>query len=327
MEYPLVRPRRLRLNPALRELLAEIILRPTDLVYPLFILSGQNRREPIASMPGIYQQTVENALIEIDRALKLGIKAIMLFGVPDEKDTEATSAFNEHGVIQHAVRVIKAQFGDDLVVMTDTCLCEYTNHGHCGVVVGHTILNDPSLDILAKTAVSQAEAGADMICPSDMMDGRIQHIRLALDEAGFSDTAIMAYAVKYASSFYGPFRDAAQSTPSFGDRRTYQMDPRNTREALKEAELDVIEGADILMVKPAMAYLDVVAQVKQEFNLPVATYNVSGEYAMVKAAAERGWINEQQVVIEALTGMKRAGADMIVTYHAVEAAKWLGELA
>lgn len=326
--YPEIRLRRLRRTPAIRELVAETHLRPSQLVYPFFLVEGRNQRQAIASMPGIFQQSVDNALIEMDQCLKLGIKAVMLFGVPDEKDPQGTSAFESYGVVQQATRQIKENFGQDLVVMTDTCLCEYTNHGHCGIVMEGQVLNDPSVETLAQVAVSQAQAGADIVCPSDMMDGRVAVIREALDEAGLTDTAIMSYAVKYASSLYAPFRDAAESAPSFGDRRSYQMDYRNRREAMQEVEQDDLEGADILMVKPALGYLDIIARIRgeyTEFKTPIAAYNVSGEYSMLKAAAQNGWIDERQVVMELLTGICRAGADIIVTYHALDAARWLKE--
>jgi porphobilinogen synthase len=326
LNFPAVRLRRMRRTPAIRELVAETNLKPADLVYPFFLLEGRNKLEPIASMPGIHQQSVDNALIEIDQCLKNGIKAIMLFGVPEEKDPQATGAFMEFSVVQQATRKIKETFGSDVVVMTDTCLCEYTSHGHCGIVMDGQVINDPTIDVLSLTAVSQAEAGADMVCPSDMMDGRVQSIRWALDDAGYSDVAILAYAVKYASALYAPFRDAAESAPAFGDRRSYQMDPRNAREALLEIEQDILEGADMLMVKPALGYLDILQQVRQETALPLVAYNVSGEYSMVKAAAQNGWIDEKKVVTELLTGIKRAGADLIVTYHARDAAGWLHSL-
>ncbi len=325
MSFPIVRLRRLRKTQALRELVAETHLRTQDLIYPLFIVSGRNQRREIPSMPGIFQQSVENALIEVDEALKLGIKAVMLFGVPEEKDPQATSAYDEHGVVQEAIRQIKQSFGQDIVVMADTCLCEYTSHGHCGIILESQVMNDPSIETLSRAAVSQAQAGADVVCPSDMMDGRVQAIRWALDDAGYSDTAILSYAAKYASAFYAPFRDAAESAPAFGDRRSYQMDYRNRREAMCEVEQDLIEGADMIMVKPAMGYLDILNQVREMMDLPLVAYNVSGEYSMVKAAAQNGWIDEQKVVLELLTGIKRAGANMIVTYHALDAAKWLQE--
>jgi porphobilinogen synthase len=317
--------RRLRKSAVMRDLVAEVRVTPDRLVYPMFITDQRHAREPIPSMPGIFQQSIDNALIEIDQAMAAGVRSVILFGVPEEKDQEATSAWIEHGVIQRSIEKIKSHFGSDLIVIADTCLCEYMSHGHCGIVMDGKVLNDPTLELLARTAVSQAEAGADIIAPSDMMDGRVLVIRAALDEAGLDDVPIMSYAAKYASSFYAPFRDAAQSAPSFGDRRTYQMDPRNRREALEEVGLDLMEGADMVMVKPAMAYLDILHQVRQSVNVPVAAYSVSGEYSMIKAAAQQGWIDERSVVLETLTGIRRAGADMILTYHAIEAGKWLKE--
>ncbi len=321
--YPSVRLRRLRKSPAIRELLAETRLVPSDFIYPLFIADGRNKRQAIPSMPGIFQQSVDNALIEIDQALKLGIKGVMLFGIPEEKDPQGTSAFAEHGVIQQATRRIKEAFGQDLVVMVDTCLCEYTNHGHCGIILDGHVVNEPSIEPLAQVAVSNAQAGAEVVSPSNMMDGTVQSIRWALDEAGFTDTLILAYTAKYASAMYAPFRDAAESAPAFGDRRSYQMDFRNAEEASRKAESDTLEGADILLVKPSLSYLDILRRFKEEFSLPLAAYNVSAEYSMVKAAAANGWIDEQAVVLELLTGIKRAGAQMIITYHALEAAAWL----
>lgn len=325
MSFPGIRLRRLRKTPILRNLVAETKLTADHLVYPLFITDQKNVRIPIPSMPGIYQQSIDNAIIEIGQAMEAGIKSVILFGVPEEKDQEATSAWDEYGVIQRAIREIKRNFGQDLLVIADTCLCEYMSHGHCGVVLEGRVLNDPTLDILARTAVSQAQAGADIIAPSDMMDGRVLWLRESLDQAGYDDTPIMAYSAKYASSFYAPFRDAAHSTPSFGDRRTYQMDPRNRREALEEVALDVMESADIVMVKPALSYLDILSQVRQSVNIPVAAYSVSGEYSMIKAAAQNGWIDEKSVVLETLTGIRRAGADILITYYAVEAARWIKE--
>jgi len=289
----------------------------------MFVVEGRNQRRPIASMPGIFQQSVDNMLIEAHEALKLGVKSLMLFGIPDEKDPEASHAYFEDGVIQRAIRELKANFGPDVVVMADTCLCEYTSHGHCGMILDGQVVNDPSVEVLALAAISQAQAGADMVCPSDMMDGRVQAIRWALDDAGFEDLPIMSYAVKYASALYAPFRDAAASAPAFGDRKSYQMDPRNRREALLEAEQDVIEGADILMIKPALGALDIVRDVRELVSHPIAVYNVSGEYSMVKAAAQAGFIDERKVVLELLTGMRRAGADILVTYHALDVARWL----
>jgi porphobilinogen synthase len=323
MQFPHTRLRRLRRTPALREIVAETTLEPRRLVYPLFIAEGRNRRDPIAAMPGIYRQSVENALIEADTALKLGIRAVMLFGIPDEKDPEASSASMPNGVVQVAIQEMKRHFGDDLVVMADTCLCEYTSHGHCGMVMDGRVLNDPSIERLAQVAVSQAQAGADIICPSDMMDGRVQTIRWALDDAGFDDTVILAYAAKYASSLYGPFREAVASAPSFGDRRSYQMDTRNQREALLEIDQDILEGADMIMLKPALGSLDILCHARERVEQPLVAYHVSGEYSMIKAAAQQGWIDEQGVVLELLTTIRRAGADLIVTYYALDAARWL----
>jgi porphobilinogen synthase len=323
MNFPTIRKRRLRRTPILRNAVAETHLRTEDLIYPLFINDERSSRLPVASMPGIYQQSVDNAVIEAGQALDAGIKAVLVFGIPAEKDQEGSSAWFEQGVTQRAIRELKRRFGKDLLVIADTCLCEYTSHGHCGVLMEGRVLNDPTLELLARTAVSQAQAGADMIAPSDMMDGRVAVIRDALDDAGYDDTPIMAYSAKYASALYAPFRDAAESTPSSGDRKAYQMDPRNGREALEEVALDLQEGADIIMIKPALPYLDVISQVRQLVNVPVAAYNVSGEYSMVKAAAANGWIDERNVVLELLTGIKRAGANLIITYHALDAARWL----
>ncbi len=325
MTYPAIRLRRLRKSPLLRDLVAETHLRITDLVYPIFICDQTNARIPVESMPGIHQFSIDNALIEIGQAMEAGIRSVLLFGVPDEKDPEGTAAWDDHGVIQRAVRRIKKNFGNDLLVITDTCLCEYMTHGHCGIVMEGKVLNDPSAELIARTAVSQAEAGADMVAPSDMMDGRVLFIRESLDDAGLDDVPIMAYSAKYASSFYSPFRDAADSAPAFGDRNSYQMDPRNGRQAIDEVALDLVEGADIVMVKPALAYLDIIQQVREIVNVPVAAYSVSGEYSMIKAAARNGWIDERAVTLECLTGIKRAGANIIITYHAVEAARWLKE--
>jgi porphobilinogen synthase len=323
MNFPVVRKRRLRKTPLLREMIAETQLRVQDLVYPLFVNDEIHSRIPVDSMPGIYQQSIDNVVIEAGKALEAGLRSVLLFGVPAEKDQEGSSAWFEQGVTQRAIRELKRQFGQDLMIIADTCLCEYTSHGHCGVLMEGRVLNDPTLDILARTAVSQAQAGADIIAPSDMMDGRVAYLRDSLDDAGYDDIPIMAYSAKYASSFYAPFRDAAESTPASGDRKSYQMDPRNAREALEEVMQDVQEGADIIMVKPALAYLDIISQVRQMIKLPVAAYNVSGEYSMVKAAAANGWINERDVVLELLTGIKRAGAEIIITYHALDAARWL----
>lgn len=323
MAFPDIRKRRLRQSAQIRELVAETRLTKDALVYPLFIVDELGAKKPIASMPGIYQLSIDNALIEIGNALQVGVRSFLLFGIPGEKDQEGTSAWMEHGVVQQALSRIRKQFGDEVTLIADTCLCEYMSHGHCGVYMDGRVLNDPTLEILARTAVSQAAAGADMVAPSDMMDGRVLMLRDALDEAGFQDTPIMSYAVKYASNLYSPFRDAADSAPASGDRKGYQMDYRNAREALAEAQLDIDEGADIIMVKPALGYQDIIWRVKEQADIPVAAYSVSGEYSMVKAAAKNGWIDEQAYVLEMLTGIKRAGADIIITYHAVQAAEWL----
>lgn len=324
MEFPIVRPRRLRASAALRSFVRETELLPRDLVYPLFATNGKNVKNPIASMPGVYQLSVDNIVREGEECLKLGIPAVILFGIPAYKDEKGTSAFDPSEAVQQAVSALKRQF-PQLLVITDVCLCEYTSHGHCGLIEAGEVENDLTLSLLAQTALSHARAGADIVAPSDMMDGRVAAIRSALDEHGFVQTPIMSYAVKYASAFYGPFRDAAGSVPQFGDRRSYQMDPANCREALKEVALDLAEGADMLMVKPALSYLDVIRAVKTATNLPLAAYNVSGEYAMVKAAAEKGWLDERRVALEMLLSMKRAGADIILTYFAKEAAAWLKE--
>jgi porphobilinogen synthase len=323
MTFPIIRLRRLRKSPHLRNLVAETRLNVQDLVYPMFISDRQHHRTEVESMPGVYQQSIEHALNDIENALKLGIHNVLLFGIPDEKDQEATSAWDEHGVIQRAIKQIRTNFGQDIVIMADTCLCEYMTHGHCGIVMDGRVLNDPTLDVLGRVAVAQAEAGADIIAPSDMMDGRVMWLRQSLDEAGFDDTPIMAYSAKYASAFYSPFRDAAESMPAFGDRKSYQMDYRNAREAISEVSLDLVEGADIVMVKPALSYLDVIKDVKQMTNTPVAAYSVSGEYSMIKAAAQNGWIDEQAMVMETHTAIKRAGADIIITYFAQDIARWL----
>lgn len=324
--FPTHRPRRLRTHPQLRRMVRETVLTTSDLIYPLFAVPGESIANEVKSMPGVYQLSIDKIVEEAKEVYDLGIPAIILFGIPEDKDVDATGAWHDCGIVQKATTAVK-QAIPDLIVVTDTCLCEYTSHGHCGYLqtgdLTGRVLNDPTLELLKKTAISQAQAGADIIAPSGMMDGFVQAIRAGLDEAGFENIPIMSYAAKYASAYYGPFRDAADSTPQFGDRRTYQMDPANSREAIKEIELDIIEGADMLMVKPALAYMDIIWQVKQSSNLPVAAYNVSGEYSMVKAAALNGWIDEQRVVMETLTGFKRAGADMILTYHAKKAAKWL----
>jgi porphobilinogen synthase len=304
----------------------ENILTTSDLIYPLFAVPGESFAKEVSSMPGVYQLSIDKIVEEAKEVYDLGIPAIILFGIPADKDTDATGAWHDCGIVQKATAAVKAAV-PDLIVMVDTCLCEYTSHGHCGYLeVGDLtgrVLNDPTLELLKKTAVSQAKAGADIIAPSGMMDGFVGAIREGLDAAGFEDLPIMSYAAKYASAYYGPFRDAADSAPQFGDRRTYQMDPGNGREALKEIALDIAEGADMLMVKPALAYMDIIWRVKEATNLPVAAYNVSGEYAMVKAAALNGWIDEERVVMETLTGFKRAGTDLILTYHAKDAARWL----
>jgi porphobilinogen synthase len=315
--------RRLRRSEKIRDLVRETSLARSDLIYPIFVREGIEEREEIPAMPGQYRLPVSEVRDEALELVSLGIPGVILFGIPLSKDSAASQAYNPEGVIQQAVAEIKDEVGEELVVITDVCLCEYMDHGHCGVVEGEKILNDPTLELLAKTAVSHAEAGADVVAPSDMMDGRVQAIRSALDANGFEDTIIMSYAAKFASGFYAPFREAASSAPSFGDRKSYQMDSANIDEAMHEVYLDIQEGADIVMVKPALAYLDVIHRVKMEFSMPTAAYNVSGEYAMVKAAAEHGYIDERSIVLELLTSIKRAGADIILTYHAKDAAKWL----
>ncbi|HBT46392.1 MAG TPA: porphobilinogen synthase [Peptococcaceae bacterium] len=322
--FPVVRLRRLRYNPVLRSMVRETEIEVKDLVYPLFVTPGRVVKNPVSSMPGIYQFSVDNLLKEGEEVVRLGIPAVLLFGVPEpgEKDEVATPAYIPEGIVQQAVRALKKEF-PHLLVITDVCLCEYTSHGHCGIVDSGVILNDPTLELLARTALSHVEAGADMVAPSDMMDGRVAAIRKKLDAHGFTETPILSYAAKYASAFYGPFREAAGSAPQFGDRRSYQMDPANAREALREVAQDLEEGADIIMVKPALSYLDVIRQVKDNFNCPLAAYNVSGEYSMIKAAALQGWISEREVVMEVLTSIKRAGADLIITYFAKDVAGWL----
>jgi porphobilinogen synthase len=322
MYYPTYRMRRLRRTPTLRRMLRETTLSPDDLIYPMFVTHGENVRKPIESMPGCFQLSIGNLLPEVHEVQSLGIPAVLLFGIPSHKDSSGTSAYDPEGTVQMAVKAIKDET-PELVVTTDVCLCEYMDHGHCGVIQNGEVNNDITLELLSKMAITHAEAGADIVAPSDMMDGRVAAIRGALDDEGFTDTAIMAYSAKFASAFYGPFREAADSTPAFGDRKTYQMDPANGEEAVREALLDIEEGADIIMVKPALAYLDVVHAVKQETKFPLAAYNVSGEYAMVKAAAEKGWLDEERVVLEALTAIKRAGADIVISYHAKDVARWL----
>jgi len=322
MGFPIVRPRRLRQNAALRALVRETELSVSHLVQPYFVRAGRNIRKPIGSMPGQFQLSIDQLVREAEHAYRLGVPAVILFGIPERKDEKASGAYAANGIVPTAVRALKNAL-PELLVITDVCLCEYTNHGHCGVVRHGKVLNDPTLVLLAKSAVAYADAGADIIAPSDMMDGRVAAIRAALDKAGHTDTPIMSYAAKFASAFYGPFREAAESPPQFGDRKTYQMDFANANEALREIALDIAEGADIVMVKPGLPYLDLVWRVKEKFGYPVAVYNVSGEYAMLKAAAVNGWIDEKQAVLEMLTGFRRAGADIILTYWATTAAKWL----
>ena len=316
------RPRRLRTSAGIRNMVRETQLSVHDFVYPIFVVPGINIKKEIPSLPGQYHLSADQALEAAKQASALGIPAVLLFGLPEYKDAKGSSAWDMKSPVQRAMALIKKSL-PDLIVIGDVCLCEYTDHGHCGLLKGQEVDNDPTLDLLARVAVSQAKAGADMIAPSDMMDGRVAAIREALDLEGFANRSIMAYSAKYASAFYGPFREAADSAPKFGDRRSYQMDPANVREALKEVDLDVSEGADIIMVKPALSYLDVISKVRENFELPVAAYNVSGEYAMVKAAAANGWMEEQRTTLEILTSIKRAGADIIITYHALDAAKWL----
>jgi len=320
--FPQSRLRRLRRTESLRALVRENHVEVRDLVYPLFIIEGSGMKQEITSMPDIFRFSVDQLPKEVEEIAKLGIPAVLLFGIPEHKDEVGSAAYHPEGVTQQAIRAIKKSV-PKLLVVTDVCLCEYTSHGHCGIVVNGYVDNDQTLLLLARTAVSHAEAGADMVAPSGMMDGGVKAIRGALDEKGLQHTPILAYAAKYASAFYGPFREAAEATPQFGDRRSYQMDPPNLREALREVEQDIAEGADIIMVKPALAYLDVIRRVRDTFNYPVAAYNVSGEYAMVKAAALQGWLDEKQVVLEILTAIKRAGADIILTYHAKEVSRWL----
>jgi porphobilinogen synthase len=320
--FPESRLRRLR-RPQIRKLVRETLLDASDFVYPIFIKEGIDSPEPIKAMPGQFQLPLNNVVNEAENLISLGIPGTILFGIPIEKDETGSSAHNKKGIIQKAIRKIKEQAKNDLTIITDVCLCQYTTHGHCGIIKDNEVLNDPTLEIMQKIAISHAEAGADVVAPSAMMDGQVKAIRKALDQSGFSDVAIMAYSAKHASNFYGPFREAAQSAPSFGDRRSYQMDFSNSNEALREAELDIKEGADIVMVKPALAYLDLIYRIKNEFKLPTAAYNVSGEYSMIKAAAGNGWINEKAIIIEVLTAIKRAGADIILTYFAKDVAGWL----
>ena len=322
MSELIYRPRRLRASAGIRNMVRETQLTVNDFVYPIFVVPGINIKKEIPSLPGQYHLSADQAAEAAKEAAALGIPAVLLFGLPEYKDAKGTSAWDMKSPVQRAMVLIKKAL-PDMVVIGDVCLCEYTDHGHCGLLKGQEVDNDPTLDLLARVAVSQAKAGADMIAPSDMMDGRVAAIREALDIEGFTNRSIMAYSAKYASAFYGPFREAADSAPKFGDRRAYQMDPANVREALKEVDLDVAEGADIVMVKPALSYLDVISKVRDSFDLPVAAYNVSGEYSMVKAASANGWIEEQRTTLEILTSIKRAGADIIITYHALDAARWL----
>lgn len=318
----MIRMRRLRVNETMRNMVRETTISKNDLVYPVFIIEGENIKNPVESMPGIYQWSIDRFDEELDRIVASGIPGVLLFGIPEHKDEKGSEAYNDEGVTQRAIRHIKAK-APELLVIADVCLCEYTSHGHCGLICNHEILNDETLVLLGKMAVSMAKAGADIIAPSDMMDGRVEYIRHALDDNGFINTMIMAYSAKFASSYYSPFRDAAHSAPSFGDRKTYQMDYANGKEAVRECENDIEEGADIIMVKPALAYLDVVKDVSYRTDYPIAVYNVSGEYSMVKAASANGWIDEKRIVMENMTAMKRAGAKIIITYHALDVAKWI----
>jgi porphobilinogen synthase len=322
MPHPMFRPRRLREKPLLRTLVRETALAIDDLVYPLFVVHGRGIREPIGPMPGQHRLSIDELVKECKDAAGMGIPAVLLFGLPEEKDPRGSEAYAEDGIVQQAVRAVKDTV-PNLLVVTDVCLCEYTSHGHCGVVEEDTVRNDPTLELLARTAVSHAEAGADIVAPSDMMDGRVAAIREALDEATLTDTPIMAYSAKYASVFYGPFREAADSAPQFGDRRSYQMDPANVQEAMREIALDLDEGADIVMVKPALSYLDVISRAKAEFGVPLAAYSVSGEYAMIRAAGQLGWLDEERAIMESLTAIRRAGADIVITYFAKDAARLL----
>ncbi|MEW6417852.1 MAG: porphobilinogen synthase [Nitrospirota bacterium] len=322
--FPIHRPRRLRKNETIRRMLRETSLSPCDFIYPLFVTFGKGVRKEISSMPGCFQESSDEVVKNAKDVFSLGIPSVILFGIPEHKDEIGSSAYDDKGVVQNAIRAIKDAV-PELYVITDVCMCEYTSHGHCGIVKDGDVQNDLTLELLAKEAVSHAKAGADMVAPSDMMDGRVRAIRSALDGEGFKEMPIMSYAAKYASAFYGPFREAAESTPQFGDRRSYQMDPANRREAIKEVALDIEEGADIIMVKPALAYLDIISDVKDAFDVPVAAYNVSGEYSLVKAAGKLGWIDEKRIMMEILTSIKRAGADLILTYFAKEAAKLLNK--
>ncbi|MGC8879445.1 MAG: porphobilinogen synthase [Anaerolineae bacterium] len=325
MSFPITRLRRLRATPTLRDMVRETQLNAQDFIYPMFAVHGEAVRRPVSSMPGVYQLSIDQLVHEAQECHTLGIPALILFGVPAHKDAEGSENFSDDGIVQRAIRAIKAVL-PQMILIADVCMCEYTNHGHCGIVRDSQIDNDATLEILGRAAVSYARAGADIVAPSGMMDGMVAAIRSALDGAGFFNVSILSYAIKYASAFYGPFREAAEGAPKFGDRKTHQMDPANAREALRELGLDIEEGADIVMVKPALPYLDIVYRVRQATHLPVAAYNVSGEYAMVKAAAANGWLDERAVVLELLTSIKRAGADLILTYHAKDAARWLAHI-
>lgn len=324
MNFPDLRLRRLRSSEVMRDMMRETMLTPKDLIYPLFVIYGKNVKNPIGSMPGQFQMSVDNIVKECKELKSLGVPAVILFGIPEHKDAEGTSSVDPNGPVQEAIKAIKDNV-PGMMVITDVCMCEYTSHGHCGIIVNKDVDNDLTLEALAKEAVSHAECGADMIAPSDMMDGRVREIRNALDENGFGNIPIMSYAAKFASAYYGPFREAAESVPEFGDRRTYQMDPANSDEAMREVALDIEEGADIVMVKPALPYLDIIRRVRTEFDYPVAAYNVSGEYSMIKAAGEKGWIDEERVMMETLLSIKRAGADLILTYFAKDAARVLNK--
>ncbi len=318
------RTRRLRRTEALRSMVREEHVRIDELIYPVFVIAGENICNPVESMPGIYQYSLDRIGEELDRVVEAGIKAVLVFGIPDHKDEVGSGAYDEHGIVQEAIRLMKKEY-PDLLVIADVCLCEYTSHGHCGLIRDGEILNDETLPLLAKAAVTYAQAGADIIAPSDMMDKRVAAIREALDENGFINIPILSYSAKFASGYYGPFRDAAHSAPGFGDRKTYQMDPANGQEALREVEEDILEGADMIIAKPALAYMDVMKEISLNYNIPIVAYNVSGEYAMVKAAAENGWIDEKKIVMENMVGFKRAGAKMIITYHALDVAHWIKE--
>jgi porphobilinogen synthase len=323
MFFPAYRGRRVRANETIRRMVRETVLSPDDFIYPMFVTHGKGIKKEISSMPGCYQQSMDNLVAECKEVHSLGIPAVILFGIPKQKDPKGSEAYSDKGIVQQAIKAVKDAV-PGLMVITDVCLCEYTDHGHCGIVHGDRILNDPTVDLLCKEALSHAKAGADMVAPSDMMDGRVGGIRETLDANGFGELPIMSYAVKYASAFYGPFREAAESTPAFGDRRSHQMDPANAREAIREADMDVDEGADILMVKPALPYLDIIYRLKENYDLPIAAYNVSGEFSMIKAAAKLDWMDGQRAMMESLISIKRAGADIILTYFAKDAARVLG---